>query len=133
MDAELEGIPASGAKCLTVCVEFVTLRVAFVTVRFRSVIVHVPFVRLAVREKFLLLQDCVVAVAEEFLAHGDGVCPIREWPDLNMEQGVGRRVAHGDGVAVLLERADEDVGVGRVRDGGDLDHGSRSCRGRLRC
>lgn len=34
----------------------------------------------------LLLEDGVVAVAEKLLLHGDGIRPIREWSDLNVDE-----------------------------------------------
>ena len=70
----------------------------------------------------MLFQDGVVAVAEQFLAHGDGVCPIGEGADLDVDERVAGKAVGGDGVAALLQGAYQHIGVGRVGDGGDLNH-----------
>ena len=72
----------------------------------------------------MLFEDGVVAVAEQLLLHGDCVRPIREWTDLNVNKGVSRIAMRGCGEAMLLESADQDIGIGGVGDGGNLDHGA---------
>lgn len=73
------------------------------------------------------LQDGVVAVAEQFLAGGLGVCAAGEGANLDVEQTVCDVMVDGDGVASLAKGADQNVGVVRVFDGGNL-HAPRGGR-----
>ena len=70
----------------------------------------------------MLFQDGVVAIAEEFLAHGYRVGAIGEGADLDVDERVAGKAVGGDGVAVLLQGAYQHICVGRVGYRCDLNH-----------
>ncbi len=69
----------------------------------------------------LLLDDGVVAIGQQALAHGVGVFAVAEGADLDVVVAVAGRGAGGDAVAPGAECANEHLGVFLVGDGGDLD------------
>ncbi len=72
----------------------------------------------------LRLDDGVVTVVEQLLAHGVGVVAIREGADLDMQQPIGRVATSRNSVAALAQGSHQDVGIFGVGDGGDLHHDS---------
>ena len=47
-------------------------------------------ITLAVDDRGWLLQDCIVAIVLEFLAHGAGLGAAGKWTDLDVQEAVSR-------------------------------------------
>src|SRR5271157_6356031 len=70
----------------------------------------------------LLLEDGVVAVGEQFCAHGLGLVASGKGADLDMEQTVPGFIADDHVVSALLEGVDQYVRVFLAGNRGDLNH-----------
>src|SRR5579875_3492345 len=78
----------------------------------------------------LLLDDCVIAVRQETLAHGVGFFLVVEGSDLDVNEIVATCGTGRDGIAAGAERSNQEVGVLLMRYSGYLDHeGSSLHRG----